>query len=227
MLRSIICYLRKLAFKGLAQQSDLDVLYSQVSGLIQIQNAMLGLPVLRPLRGWAISPDAMEWILADLQGRDGATVVEFGAGQSTIILATALKHRDGRLITIEHDEAYAGSVWRQLRACRLEHYVEMHQVPLIEYQGEVMCVSYDLGVLAEKVADVVLVDGPPSANGLLTRLPPLRWAVSHLKPGGCIFLDDARREGEQACVRRLLREFPTLHLISRCAEKGLVEFRHE
>ena len=53
----------------------------------------LRLILLGPLRGWAISPDAIVHVLADLEPRENPTVVEFGSGESTIILASALARK--------------------------------------------------------------------------------------------------------------------------------------
>ncbi|HEY0894879.1 MAG TPA: hypothetical protein VGE32_17580, partial [Cellvibrio sp.] len=73
-MTKILLKIRSRLFAGLATQDDLDRLYSQIAGLAQIQNAMCGNPVLRPMRGWAISPDAIAWVLINLQGRVEPTV---------------------------------------------------------------------------------------------------------------------------------------------------------
>jgi predicted O-methyltransferase YrrM len=216
--------IRRRLFRGLAQQSDIDRLYDQIHGLLQIQNAMMGRPVLRPLRRWAMSPDAMVFVLASLQGRDAPAVVEFGSGQSTLVLAAALQHCKGTLLSIDHDVDYSADIQKQVSACGLVTRVEFLHCPLCptgETPGER---SYDLSRLPETAGvDLALVDGPPSENGTLTRLVPLRWAARHLKPGGAMFLDDTARDGEQKCLNRISIEFPHLRQISHHAEKGLVE----
>jgi hypothetical protein len=52
---------------------------------------MIGLPILKPMRGWAISLDAIGFILNRIQETDKPTVIEFGSGQSTIILGSAYR----------------------------------------------------------------------------------------------------------------------------------------
>ena len=224
-MRSLLRKCRDRLFADLVRHSDLDALYNQISGLIQIQNAMEGKPVLRPLRGWAMSPDAMSWILADLQQREAPVVIEFGSGQSTLILAAALKHRGGRLISVEHDADYSGVIQRQVAACGLAGHVQFIHAPLIELNDNVPCRSYELGKVPDTSVDLALVDGPPLANGILTRLTPLRWAAGHLKIGGAIFLDDSAREAEQKCLGQLALEYPSLRPVTRSTEKGLVELR--
>jgi predicted O-methyltransferase YrrM len=224
-MKQLLHKFRNRMFAGLARQSDLDALYSQISGLLQIQNAMAGKPVLRPMRGWAISPDAMNWILADLQERAAPIVIEFGSGQSTVIFAAALKHRNGKLFSVEHDPEYCAVIQRQVTACGLLEQVEFVHTPLRETSFEAQICSYNTSALPDISADIVLVDGPPDTYGALTRLTPLRWAAQHLKPGGAIFLDDSAREFEQACLKQLVSEYPKLRLIPRNAEKGLTELR--
>jgi predicted O-methyltransferase YrrM len=225
-MKNILRKVRDRMLAGVARQEDLDRLYDQVSGLVQIQNAMEGKPVLRPLRGWALSPDALVWILADLEERHAPEVIEFGSGQSTVILASYLKNREGRcLVSVEHDAAYLAGVQRQVAAWGLSEQVRFFHAPLKDTDDAIPSRSYDLAVLPDLAVDLAVVDGPPLANGNLTRLTPLRWAARHLKPGGAIFLDDSSREAEQACLQQLMIEHPSLRTTRRRAEKGLVELR--
>jgi predicted O-methyltransferase YrrM len=217
--------LQHILFGRLVRHSDLDTLYAQFSGLLQIQNAMEGKPVLRPMRGWALSPDAMMWILADLQERPAPTVIEFGSGQSTIILAAALKHRNGRFLSVENDPEYSALIQRQVAAWGLTDQVQFVHAPLCDTSDEITIRSYQTSALPDISADIVLVDGPPYENGTFTRLHPLRWAVRHLKPLGAIFLDDSARDFEQACLKQLATEYPNLRITHRIAEKGLAELR--
>src|SRR4029079_1693157 len=82
---------------GVARQEDInrlfDNFYDQVAGLIQIQSALAGGPVLKPLRHWSLSPDAVAAILTDLQERSRPNIVEFGCGQSTVVFASWVKQR--------------------------------------------------------------------------------------------------------------------------------------
>lgn len=210
-------------FSSLAKKEDIQHLYDQFAGLLQIQNAMKGEPVLRPMRGWAISPDAMTWILAELQERTAATVIEFGSGQSTIILATALKHLRGRLISVEHDPEYFSIIQRQADACGIADTIEYVHAPLIEIDKHSR--SYDLTKIPVGPVDVALIDGPPIENGVLTRLAPLRWTAENLTRGGVIFLDDAARQAERKCLSELMIAYPNLVYSEKAAEKGIVEIR--
>lgn len=223
-IKSFIKRIRDRFFTDFVRRDDLDRLYDQIAGLWQIQNAMNGGTVLRPMRGWAISPDAVAWVLADLQERRAPTVIEFGSGQSTVIFAAALQRSNGRLFSVEHDPEYCETIRKQLEACGLVKQVEFIHCPLVE-SGSPVIRSYDTGRLGEMKVDVAFVDGPPYLNGPLTRLTPLRWAIRHLQPGGSVYLDDSARGSERECLRMLTLEHPNLQLTERRAEKGLVELR--
>jgi hypothetical protein len=226
-MKSLLRKIRNRLFAGLAQKQDIDRLYDQLNGLLQIQNAIQGKPVLRPLRGWAISPDALSWVLADLQERTQPTVIEFGSGQSTNVLAAVVKHRGGRLVSVEHDPEYSSVIQRQVAGCGLSEYVEVVHAPLIP-NGDPLTKSYDTSKISNIGVDLALIDGPPiGLGGANTRLAPLRWAAAHLVPNGAIFLDDSNRVSEQGCIESLVREYPQLTVIPRAAEKGLVEIRNK
>ena len=229
MIRDAIrSFLRKLGASltaGLAQKKDIDDLYDQVAGLMQIQSAMAGGPVLKPLRVWVISPDAMAWILADIQGCVAPTVIEFGSGQSTVILAACLKHKgQGTLLSIEHDAAHAAAVRRQLDACGLAAQVDLRVVPLVDYQATgpfASCQSYKTSDLPDLKIDIAIVDGPPAVLGEAARLHPLRWVLSRLSSDGVAFLDDTTRAEERAVLAHLATVFSDLRVDDLRAEKGL------
>jgi predicted O-methyltransferase YrrM len=229
-MMKILNQFRSKLFSRLATKSDLNHLYRQIEGLFQIQAALVGREVHRPMRDGALSPDALTWILADLQERSSPTVVEFGSGQSTFILACYFKNRGGgRLISVEHDETFAKSLLRQLASCGLDNSVELHVLPLEETKplsDHASCRSYPVDRLPQVEIDLALVDGPPGQeNGRLTRFVPLQWALKHLSAGGAVYLDDAGRPNEHEIVGHAKRLNPSFLHLDLKAEKGLAVFK--
>jgi predicted O-methyltransferase YrrM len=227
-LRPYFDRFRERFLLGVAREEQLhqlyDRLYDLIAGQMQIQSALSGGPVLKPMRHWALSPDAMAILLADLQERHAPHVVEFGAGQSTVILASWLKHHGGKLTSVEHDADYAATIQRQLEACGVAGQVEMRVLPLVDRpaDGDIgACRSYALPAGREPI-DLALIDGPPYWAGEGTRYHPLKWACERLAPGGAAYLDDASRVPEQRIVRALRMMWPDLVVEELRAEKGLI-----
>jgi predicted O-methyltransferase YrrM len=224
-MNSLLEKIRNKVFAGVARKSDLDRLYDQLAGLQQIQNVMDHKPVLRPMRGWAMSPDAMAWILADLQERKSPTVVEFGSGQSTVIIASMIRNLgSGGLISVEHDPHHAAIIQRQLAACGLDGLVDLRLLELKEFppvDGHSVGRSYPTIQLPDAQIDVALIDGPPIANGRFTRYPPLQWALDHLADQGSVYLDDSARRPERDLLAYLRKTEPELRITELPSEKGL------
>lgn len=126
---------------------------------------------------------------------------------------------------MENDPEYSAVIQRQVAACGLTDQVQFVHAPLCDTSDKIPIRSYQTSALPDISADIVLVDGPPYANGTCTRLHPLRWAVRHLKPLGAIFLDDSARDFEQACLKQLTTEHPNLRITHRSAKKGQAELR--
>ena len=220
---------RERFLTGVAREEQVnrlyDNLYDQIAGLMQIQSALTGGPVLKSLRHWAISPDAIAVILADLQERTNPSIVEFGCGQSTVIFASWIKQRGGRLTTYEHDPQYAGVIRKQLDACGLSAHVDLRVVPLIDppaVAGLPASKSYDLPDDRDGY-DVALIDGPPYWTGEAGRYYPLKWSVDRLNPGGAAYLDDAARIPEQRIVTVLKAGTNGVAVEEMRAEKGLTK----
>ena len=233
MVRSALVRLfdrvRERFLVGVAREEQVDRLYDnlydQIAGLMQIQSALTGGPVLKPLRHWALSPDAMAVILTDLQERTRPSIVEFGCGQSTVIFTSWVKHHGGRVTTYEHDPQYADVIRKQLDACGLSSHVDLRVVPLVDQapaNGLPPSKSYDLPNDQDRF-DIALVDGPPYWAGEAGRYYPLKWSVDRLNPGGAAYLDDAARPPEQRIVAAMKAGTAGVAAVDLRAEKGLTK----
>ncbi len=218
---------------GIATQEQVDRLYDdlydQVAGLMQVQSALAGGPVLKPLRHWALSPDAIAVMLADLQERVEPHIVEFGCGQSTVVFASWVRQRGGRVTSYEHDPVYADTIKKQLGACGLADHVDLRVVDLVDHPavGSLPASkSYALPADAARI-DLALVDGPPYWAGDAGRYHPLRWSTERLNPGGAAYLDDAARGPEQRIVEALRTGLHGVVADVVRAEKGLVRFSRQ
>lgn len=123
--------------------------------------------------------------------KDDMQVFEWGSGDSTLWLA----ERVGSVVSVEHDEGWARQL--QLPGNVILH-LEPPEPPAIradkaapdayysECLGDVNLRGYASTIDSYGAFDLVLVDGR-------ARPSCLRHAVEHVKPGGCLVLDNSER----------------------------------
>ncbi|MBL8908555.1 MAG: class I SAM-dependent methyltransferase [Rhizobiales bacterium] len=218
-------------FGRFAKKSDIDNLYRQLSALSEIRDLVGPKIPIGPLRGWALSPDALLTVLRDIAGRHEPRVVEFGSGESTIAIAAALRNSGaGSLVTIEHDEKFGAGIVARLNRLDLQGYVDFRFVPLRDYDGFGgfrPFRSYDLSN-EDHQFDVALIDGPiTDLFGDATRSVPLKWSLSRLTGGSNIYLDDAARSGERTIARQLRESGEVILEEHIDCEKGLLRLWRE
>ena len=140
----------------------------------------------------------LEWL-----PQTGGDIVECGSGLSTLVLASAVRRLDRRLISLEHDASWAGRVNDHLPV-HMRSNVEIAIAPLKDY-GEFDWYSLD-AVAMPKSIGFILCDGPPgmTRGGRYGLAPVLR---SRLAPGCIVLLDDTQRSEEQAIANRWCAEW--------------------
>lgn len=213
-------------FGEFTRRRDIDNVYAQIAALLQVQEMLGSARCIGPLRGWALSPDALVIILRDVLSRNSPQIVEFGAGESTIALGSAIRNLgSGHLVTMEHDKDFAASIERRLRSCELLGQAEIRLIPFTDHPsqpGLPAFLSYDLSH-QEVEFDVALVDGPISPiHGAGSRSVPLQWCLARLHPGQVIYLDDASRAEERTMIRAVAPAWPGCRFDMIETEKGLL-----
>lgn len=182
------------------------------------------------LTQWAIPRELACFLARLVQEGSYSSVLEYGAGQSSIILARALALAGGgRLTSVDHEERYCRSAWQEVRTvARVE--AQLLLCPLRLRMGRAGLYYRYAGaagaIRARGPYDLVLIDGPPGAYG---RDAPLHDAYQSLRPGGLVVLDDAARVGEQAAIRRWLSVYPGLNLVlfDTSFGRGIAVLRHD
>jgi predicted O-methyltransferase YrrM len=166
----------------------------------------LGLPrtALPHLGSWKADVGFLTQLADDIIRLCPDTVVEFGMGASTLIIAAALrKAGGGALISFDQHADFVAATRRWLAEHGLAADLRTAAlVPAAKWPG----LWYRHGDLPEQI-DLLVIDGPPwtihpftrgSADGLFDRIAP----------GGQIMLDDAARPGERMIARRWRRDWP-------------------
>lgn len=153
---------------------------------------------------WALNPtDLLElWSVAGL--RKPALVLELGSGTSSVWLGYAVERHGGRVVSVDHDPAYAEHTRAQLRRHGLDTGGEVRDAALrpVTVDGETYQ-WYDPETFAGlSDVDLLVVDGPPGGTGPQARYPALRLLEQALSPQAVVLLDDADRPDEQEILRR-------------------------
>jgi predicted O-methyltransferase YrrM len=184
-----------------------------------------GLPL---SRGWAASPDLLLEITRYARNHPPQTMLECGAGLSTVVLAAiARKNGTGHVYSLENDPAYAAQVRRDLSRVGLDAWASVIDAPLDKFAiGDQSWRWYTTATLPNAI-DLLLVDGPPGGLAELARYPAGPLLFPRLSATGIVFCDDSRRTDEQAVIRRWLSEFPNLMAEYLDCEKGCAVLRRE
>lgn len=189
-------------------------------GLYRLIDPVLPLP---PMRGWVISPDFALLLAGQVRGKQ--RILELGSGTSTLISAYVMcAQGGGRIISLEHQPAFAQATRDLLAQHNLSPYAEVIDTPLTDYQlGGKRWRWYDLSCVgALRDVDLLTIDGPSQHNNLIPmiRYPalPLLWET--LQSGAHILLDDAKRRDEQRIIDVWKRDFALEELPMPDTEKG-------
>lgn len=177
---------------------------------------------------WLITGYLGQFLARLVRQANRRSILEFGAGTSSLVFATALAQAGGgRLTSIEHQPEYSRDAWARVEAAAA---VDAHLVvsPLL-LRASRHGLMYGYYGSARQLAarapfDLVLIDAPPGKYG---RDSPLYQVYDLLDAGAIVVLDDAGRPAEQTACRRWLDTFPGLELVLFDEQgRGTAVFRH-
>jgi predicted O-methyltransferase YrrM len=157
------------------------------------------------LGGWKADAGFLRLLAETILERRPGTVVEFGAGATTLVAARALKMAGGgALFSFDQYPDYVVSVRSWLQDYGLD--AEMREAPLTRRVAGWPGRWYDHGPLPERI-DLLIVDGPhwavhPYGRGAAEAL------FDRIAPRGLVLLDDASRPGERVVARRWRERWP-------------------
>lgn len=169
--------------------------------------------VLPPVDGGFPMPRDLMRFLARLVVEGGCrSVLEFGAGRSSVALARALRLAGGgRLTSVDHLPEYCSEAWAEVQAVPgLDSQLLVSRLrPQLHATGLLYnYVDAEPAIRARAPYDLVVIDAPPRA---LKRDATLHLAMPYLREGALAVLDDAARAEERTAVGRWLRFYPGMH----------------
>lgn len=164
---------------------------------------------LPPLTGWTVTAELAAWVVALIRETKPRTVVECGSGASTVLIAYALEQQGGRVVSLDHDAAYAEQTRAHLRSHGLSAVADVLDAPLRPLDLDGMTRTwYDVsGLDLPDAIDLLLVDGPPHATHEQVRYPALPIFADRLSEHAVVILDDADRADERAIVAAWCERF--------------------
>lgn len=225
---------RLLTFTVRGDMSDSRQIGSAVEQAYANLTTPLDVAALLPdnLGKWPVSLPMANWLAAAIHSLRRSSVLEFGPGWSSLIIAEALAaNGGGRLTSIEHQPQYVRpDVWHRVQqkssvdavlvVTELRRTLSTHGL-LWTYRG------LRRRIRSRAPFDLVFIDAPPSPQ--YGRIATVHDAYPFLAPGAVIILDDAARAQERTAVARWLATYPSLQLVvlDVAAGRGIGVLVHE
>jgi predicted O-methyltransferase YrrM len=178
----------------------------EVEALVQLFRTFTPRAPMPSSGGFALNPTDLLDLLHLIRTRAPKLVLELGSGTSTVWIAYALEQSGGRLVSLDHDPAYAEKTRSALAAHGLTDVAEVRDAPLrpVVLDGRSFP-WYDTGALADlHEVDLLLIDGPPEKTGPDARYPAMRVLEDRLADAATVVFDDAHRQDEQVALRKWL-----------------------
>jgi hypothetical protein len=176
--------------------------------LIQIRPLFGDLPV--DLTGWSADPILVHNAVRLLTETRPGLVLECGSGSSTVAIARCLRAIGrGRIVSLDHDPAYAQRTRDLLRLHGLEDVgtvVTAPLVPRVVHGTSLQWYSSTYESLLDEKVDLLLIDGPPGASSPRARYPAVPILEPYLAPACSILLDDGDRQDERAIAHEWAQE---------------------
>lgn len=169
-----------------------------------------------PWTTWSMRPAAILTIVNEITLMGRSTVVELGAGASTLYLARAVADVGGQLVSVEQSTEITNLVRRLLARERLSHVASVEHVGLSPLPPAHRLDAADwaspdrwydverLRAACPEGIDVLVVDAPPGGDDerVLVREPAVGALCGQFAASYSVFLDDADRPAEREILRR-------------------------
>ncbi|MDI9257572.1 class I SAM-dependent methyltransferase [Flavobacterium sedimenticola] len=153
-------------------------------------------------------------IANDIVINNKKSILEFGAGISTIIIARLIKmnNLNATIVTIDESAEWILIVKKLLQDENLEGIVTFIHAPTVKSSEMERSFEYDGNIVNEKLAnkkfDLVLIDGPIgwSSKKRYSRVSNIKYFINNLDENFTIFIDDTNRKGERYLVNQLRKQ---------------------
>lgn len=171
------------------------------------------------INGGALRPFCMAYILNEIIINKRKSVIEFGSGISTILIARLIKENElpVSFVSVEHNIEWIEVLNKQLKKENLTDFVKIEHINLVDQNTEIgKVLSYDskrvLNIIAGNKYDLIIVDGPPANKREIrySRYPVFFNFRNNLFNDYCLIIDDANRKGEKEIINRYRNTYTKL-----------------
>ncbi len=189
--------------------------------------AELGIDVDRIWWGpMTLFPSKIEFLMHEIEAKPPRLLLEVGSGSSTPVLAALAEHHGFEIVSLENHVGSARYVREMLGAgvgaSRVKLIVAGFRRRWRPDGSGYWWYAVDLGEVG-RLFDMVVVDGPMGAlvgrDGALPEIQP------YLAPQHRIYLDDANRAHEKACIASWQAQFPGLLVERPALCRGMAKLR--
>lgn len=171
----------------------------------------------------SMSPLTISHILNEININKRKSIIEFGAGNSTLFIAKLLQSSSSDIVfySVESDEEWIEILRAKLLKKGLARFVNFIHAPTKQHMingfGE-QRMWYDSEVIAKSIDgkkfDLVIVDGPLGTLAPLSRYPAIPFLDDHLQKSFAVFLDDYHRNDERQIAARWAKQLKNSTLTS-------------
>lgn len=166
-----------------------------------------------PLTSWSVAPAEVLHICNDIVINKRRSIVEFGAGYSTLCAARVLQitEAEARFFAVESDPDWLATMQNFLSRNGLDQVVTLVHAPVCPVEDAYSAAPdgkwYDTAALTEALkdappVDLIVADGPFGSVSPLARYPALPFLKDRLAARYSVFLDDAARPDERDIALR-------------------------
>ncbi|MFA6400820.1 MAG: class I SAM-dependent methyltransferase [Salinivirgaceae bacterium] len=162
-----------------------------------------------PISNSALDFYSINMIINDIAINNRKSIIEFGSGVSTIIIARFLKKEKivAHIYSVDNNINWHNSLIHIIKEEELTEYITFIHAEL--------CVSnitlnkllwFNTTIIQDSIGDntfdMVIIDGPEAHRQdlALSRYPALPFIYNYLTPNYSIFIDDANRVGEMKII---------------------------
>ncbi|WP_310379999.1 class I SAM-dependent methyltransferase [Flavobacterium sp.] len=151
----------------------------------------------------------------DIVVNSRTSVLEFGSGISTILIARLIKmnNLNCTIITVDESAAWQEIIKKILKEENLLNYVNFVCAPAVKSTDIELSYEYNnpavFEAIGDKKFDLVLADGPSAwqKTNVMSRATNLKFIKNNMTDNFSIFVDNSDRPGETELVNRIASEF--------------------